>query len=146
MVVVMVIKQSLVVILIAICLARSHSAYMMDSSWHQSDEQNPLANSYEILGVDLFASQEEIDKTYKRLARKHHPDKNHGKEKPAEEQFKKVQAAAEMLRNAEQRKKYDLYLRQTDITIGCRALCKDAADLVGFLHSLLCCTSSDDHE
>ncbi len=60
---------------------------------------------YDILGVDRNASQEEIQKKYRTLARKYHPDIN--KEKGAEEKFKEINEAYEVLRDPEKRKKYD---------------------------------------
>lgn len=61
---------------------------------------------YAILGVSKTASQEEIKKAYRRLARKYHPDLNPGN-KTAEEKFKEIQEAYEVLSNPETRKKYD---------------------------------------
>ena len=61
---------------------------------------------YKILGIDKKASQDEIKKAYRKLAVKNHPDKNPG-DKAAEERFKRVNEANEVLGNAEKRKKYD---------------------------------------
>ncbi len=61
---------------------------------------------YKILGVDKGASQEEIKKAFRKLAVKYHPDKNSG-DKKAEEKFKEINEANEVLGNAEKRKKYD---------------------------------------
>ncbi len=61
---------------------------------------------YEILGVPRTASVEEIKKAYRRLARKYHPDVNPGN-KPAEEKFKEVTAAFEVLSDEKRRKLYD---------------------------------------
>lgn len=61
---------------------------------------------YKILEVDKSASQDEIKKSYRRLARKYHPDVN--KDDPsAEKKFKDLQEANEVLGNAENRKLYD---------------------------------------
>ncbi len=61
---------------------------------------------YKILGVDKKASQDEIKKAYRKLAVKYHPDKNQGN-KEAEEKFKEIGEAYEVLGDAEKRKKYD---------------------------------------
>ncbi len=61
---------------------------------------------YEILGVARTAKEEEIKKSYRKLARKYHPDLNPNN-KQAEEKFKEIQEAYEVLGDAEKRKKYD---------------------------------------
>src|ERR1043165_7974892 len=61
---------------------------------------------YETLGVSKTPGQDEIKKAYRKLARKHHPDKNPG-DKEAEERFKEVQTAYDVLSDPEKRKKYD---------------------------------------
>ena len=58
------------------------------------------------MGVDKKASQEEIKKAYRKLAVKYHPDKNKDN-KAAEEKFKLVNEANEVLSDPEKRKKYD---------------------------------------
>lgn len=60
---------------------------------------------YAILGVDKKASQDELKQAYRRLARKYHPDVS--KEPHAEEQFKNVQEAYEVLKDSEKRAAYD---------------------------------------
>src|SRR5215471_749103 len=61
---------------------------------------------YEILGVSRNASETDIKKAYRKLARKYHPDFNPNN-KQAEEKFKQTQEAYEVLSDAEKRKKYD---------------------------------------
>src|SRR5690348_13302141 len=63
---------------------------------------------YEVLGVKRDAADDEIKKAYRKLARKLHPDLNPG-DKTAEEQFKQLQEAYDVLSNAEDRKLYDQY-------------------------------------
>src|SRR5215213_6927575 len=63
---------------------------------------------YEILGVKRDAKPEEIKKAYRRLARKYHPDVNPG-DKAAEERFKKITEAHEVLSDEKKRKVYDRF-------------------------------------
>ncbi len=63
---------------------------------------------YKILGVSRDATQEEIKKAYRRLARKYHPDVRPG-DKEAEEKFKEISEAYEVLSDPEKRKKYDQF-------------------------------------
>ena len=63
---------------------------------------------YEVLGLQKGASEEEIKKAYKRLARKYHPDMNPG-DKEAEEKFKEINEANEVLSNPEKKARYDQY-------------------------------------
>ncbi|MDP9960370.1 J domain-containing protein [Chryseobacterium lathyri] len=63
---------------------------------------------YKILGVDKSATQDDIKKAYRKLARKLHPDLNPG-DKEAEKKFKELNEANEVLSNPENRAKYDKY-------------------------------------
>jgi curved DNA-binding protein len=61
---------------------------------------------YEVLGVSRSATQDEIQKAYRKLARKYHPDIN--KNRDAEEQFKRIGEAYEVLKDPDKRKRYDM--------------------------------------
>ncbi len=65
---------------------------------------------YKILGVERDASQEDIKRAFRRLAREHHPDTHRG----SEEKFKEINEAYEVLRDPEKRKQYDLLGRDWD--------------------------------
>lgn len=66
----------------------------------------PQRDLYEILGVSRTASQDDVKKAYRRLAKQYHPDVNPGN-KVAEEKFKEVTAAFEVLSDPKRRKLYD---------------------------------------
>jgi DnaJ-class molecular chaperone len=69
-------------------------------------EEENLKDPYEVLGVERSASLDDIRKTYRRLAKKLHPDLNPGNRK-AEEQFKEVATAYDLLSDAEKRARFD---------------------------------------
>ncbi|MBA2712975.1 MAG: J domain-containing protein, partial [Rubrobacteraceae bacterium] len=63
-------------------------------------------NLYKVLEVSKEAPQDEIRRSYRRLARKYHPDANPG-DKKAEDRFKEIQHAYEVLSKPEKRREYD---------------------------------------
>ena len=63
---------------------------------------------YEVLGVEKGASEADIKRAYKKLARKYHPDMNPG-DKAAEEKFKEINEANEVLSDADKRARYDQF-------------------------------------
>jgi molecular chaperone DnaJ len=65
---------------------------------------------YEVLGVAKNATEEDIKKAYRKLAMKHHPDRNQGEDaKKSEEKFKEAKEAYEMLSDEQKRAAYDQY-------------------------------------
>src|SRR5947209_3612848 len=65
-----------------------------------------VKDPYKVLGVDKKASQDEIKKAYRKLARQYHPDKNPG-DKAAAERFKEIQCAYDLVGDPYKRKQYD---------------------------------------
>ena len=74
-------------------------------------EEQRMAGSdyYEVLGVPRGASKDEIKRAYRRLAKKYHPDLNKDNPKAAEEKFKEVSEAYEVLADDEKRRIYDQF-------------------------------------
>lgn len=64
---------------------------------------------YEILGVQKNATEAELKKAFKKLAMKHHPDRNQDKKEEAEEKFKEAKEAYEILSDAQKRAAYDQF-------------------------------------
>ena len=69
-------------------------------------ETEMAIDPYKTLGVDKTASQDEIQKAYRKLAKKIHPDLNPGNKK-AEEQFKEIASAYTLLSDEAKRKQFD---------------------------------------
>src|SRR3989338_3108732 len=67
-----------------------------------------MQDPYEALGVPRNATQEEVKRAFRKLALKHHPDRNSG-DKSAEEKFKEVNQAYEILSDSKKRELYDRY-------------------------------------
>ena len=79
---------------------------------------------YEVLGVSKGASEEEIKKAYKKLARKYHPDMNPG-DKEAEEKFKEVNEAYEVLSDADKKATKDFLKWVVTSKTGIKSLSSD---------------------
>src|SRR3712207_3113239 len=72
----------------------------------------PIRDPYELLGVSKEASGDDVRRSYRTLARKYHPDANPD-DPGAEERFKEIQQAYEVLSNPEKRRNYDERVRTT---------------------------------
>jgi molecular chaperone DnaJ len=95
---------------------------MQVPAWRRALHESPVSNResltfmatstkqdyYELLGVSRKAPQKEIRQAYRKLARKYHPDLNPG-DKSAEEKFKQVQEAYDVLSDAKKRQMYDQF-------------------------------------
>ncbi|XP_040174335.1 dnaJ homolog subfamily C member 25 homolog [Anopheles arabiensis] len=93
------------VVLLGIC-ATTGDGHYLDSYYCGQD------NCYELLGVSRESTKQEIAKSYRQLARKYHPDLHHGAEQKqaAEESFKRIATAYEVLKDEESRNDYNYLL------------------------------------
>ena len=78
-----------------------------NTSLHMSSRTSSNRDFYSILGVARSADAAEIKSAYRKLAKKYHPDANPGKDTTTE--FQEVNRAYEVLSDADQRKKYDMF-------------------------------------
>jgi len=94
------------ILLLLLCCTISSSAHLLEGIYCGKE------NCYDILGVNRQSTKQEIAKNYRNLARKHHPDLHKGEEakKEAEEKFKTIATAYEILRDEEARTDYDYML------------------------------------
>lgn len=76
-----------------------------------------IPDHYLTLQIETSASDEEIKRAFRRLAKKFHPDKNPGSEKVAEQRFKQLIVAYEILSNRKSRDTYDRILRSSSVSI-----------------------------
>jgi len=77
---------------------------------------DPIRDYYKILGVAKNATAEQIRRAYRKLAKEYHPDHNPGKETWANEKFKEINEAYEVLSNAEKKAAYDARYAQAQTT------------------------------
>lgn len=89
------------------------------------------ASYYDLLGVKKAATEEEIKKAYRKLARKHHPDVNQG-DKGAEAKFKEISEAYAVLGDKEKREQYDRLGREAFSSGGGRQQGRGADPFAGF--------------
>lgn len=86
-------------------MQRDNGTLKLDSL-QRPNQKMEYKDYYKTLGIEKSASQDEIRKAFRKLAVKYHPDKNPG-DKKAEERFKEINEANEVLSDPDKRKKYD---------------------------------------
>lgn len=85
-----------------------YSSFSKFTILNQQERIMEFVDYYSILGLDKNASQDDIKKAYRKLARKHHPDVNPN-DAAASKKFQQINEANEVLSDPEKRKKYDQY-------------------------------------
>jgi len=76
-------------------------------AWIPGEIDHTMATMYDLLGVPVHATDEDIKRAYRKAAMKWHPDRNHGAEDIARAKFQEIKDAYAILSDAEQRKVYD---------------------------------------
>src|SRR5262249_23091365 len=94
---------------LTVAVRSAHPRYNKPSSLPPMPTAPPMPRDpYEVLGVSKSASADEIQKAYRKLSKKYHPDRNPG-DKAADTSYKEVQEAYDILGNAEKKANYDQY-------------------------------------
>ncbi|XP_035234109.1 dnaJ homolog subfamily C member 1-like, partial [Stegodyphus dumicola] len=102
-------KMFFSIVLLLLCFLQSGNCWTTEDLELFDLVESTPQNFYDVLGVDPKASASDIRKAYRKLSTLYHPDKN--KESDAEETFRRIAAVADVLRNEERRKTYDLILK-----------------------------------
>ena len=95
-------------ILLCITITVSIIAITSSFDFNNWDYKNVVVNPYRVLGISPFSSMNKIKKRYRELVKKYHPDKNPG-DKSAEEKFKEISEAYEVLKDDKKKAMYDQY-------------------------------------
>ena len=79
----------------------------------------PINNYYELLGITRNATPEDIKRAFRKLAMQYHPDRNPSREKWANEKFKQINEACEVLSDPDKRATYDTQL-DSQVRVPCK--------------------------